>query len=258
MRNIPVISIDGLSGSGKSTVSKKLSRKLNFYILDSGILYRAFAYLQNINNIECFTEENINSLIKDLALETNEELSFNILYKNSNITRNLHYEEIGLLASSISKNETIRSALLPLQHKCIRAPGLIANGRDMGTKVFPNSKLKIFFTADLDIRAKRRYDQLVKNGSKPLQLDITSLSLMTPDDFRDEKGLVNDQFQAFEYLSQLNSTELRQAGMKGAQINVSAFSFGVNEGEMAGRSNSLAQNDRAMKNLMQKIYQYYF
>tara|TARA_S200000501_G_scaffold361991_1_gene390965 strand:+ start:167 stop:844 length:678 start_codon:yes stop_codon:yes gene_type:complete len=187
MRNIPVISIDGLSGSGKSTVSKKLSRKLNFYILDSGILYRAFAYLQNINNIECFTEENINSLIKDLALETNEELSFNILYKNSNITRNLHYEEIGLLASSISKNETIRSALLPLQHKCIRAPGLIANGRDMGTKVFPNSKLKIFFTADLDIRAKRRYDQLVKNGSKPNLIDIRN-SLQD----RDEKDINRD------------------------------------------------------------------
>jgi len=187
MRNIPVISIDGLSGSGKSTVSKKLSRKLSFYILDSGILYRAFAYLQNINNIECFTEENINSLIKDLTLETNDELSFNILYKNNNITHNLHYEEIGLLASSISKNETIRSALLPLQHKCIRAPGLIANGRDMGTKVFPNSKLKIFFTADLDIRAKRRYDQLVKNGSKPNLIDIRN-SLQD----RDEKDINRD------------------------------------------------------------------
>ena len=61
----------------------------------------------------------------------------------------------------------IRSALLPIQHACIQLPGLIANGRDMGTKVFPNSSLKLYFIADLDIRAQRRYNQLVKNGSKP-------------------------------------------------------------------------------------------
>ena len=114
----------------------------------------------------------------------NQNLGFDVLYEKTNITDRLHYEEVGLLASSISKNEAIRSALLPLQHACIQAPGLIANGRDMGTKVFPDSILKIYFTADLDIRAKRRYEQLIKTGTKPNLINIRN-SLKD----RDEKDI---------------------------------------------------------------------
>lgn len=184
MNIIPVISIDGLSGSGKSTVSKKLSRQLGFYILDSGVLYRTFAYLQNIKKIKSFDINNINMLIKNITMAPNQNLGFDVLYEKTNITDRLHYEEVGLLASSISKNEAIRSALLPLQHACIQAPGLIANGRDMGTKVFPDSILKIYFTADLDIRAKRRYEQLIKTGTKPNLINIRN-SLKD----RDEKDI---------------------------------------------------------------------
>ena len=173
MNNIvPVITIDGLASSGKSTVSKKLSKELGFYILDSGILYRTFAYLKNIGEIELFDNNNISNLIKEISLESTDNLSFNVLYKGTSITKYLHFEEIGHLASVVSKDETLRSALLPLQHACIKKPGLIANGRDMGTKVFPNSILKLYFTADIEIRAKRRYDQLVNNGSDPKLEDI--------------------------------------------------------------------------------------
>ena len=169
---IPVITIDGLASSGKSTVSKKLSEELGFYILDSGILYRTFAYLKNIGEIELFDNNNISNLIKEVFLEPTDNLSFNVLFKGINITKYLHFEEIGHLASVVSKDEALRSALLPLQHACIKEPGLIANGRDMGTKVFPNSILKLYFTADIEIRAQRRYDQLVKNGSDPKLEDI--------------------------------------------------------------------------------------
>lgn len=188
MSNIaPVITIDGLASSGKSTVSKKLSQELGFYILDSGILYRTFAYLKNIGEIELFNQDNINKLIKEIVLEPTEKLGFNVLYKNTNITQYLHFEEIGHLASIVSKNEVLRAELLPLQHACIKKPGLIANGRDMGTKVFPDSVLKLYFTADIGVRAKRRYEQLIKNGSEPKLEDIRK-SL----EDRDEKDINRD------------------------------------------------------------------
>ena len=185
--NIPVITIDGLASSGKTTVSKQLSERLGFYILDSGILYRTFAYLKNIENINTFDTENINSLIEYINLQPSDGLSFNVLFKNKDITSKLYFEEVVLLASTISKNEILRSALLPLQHKCIRKPGLIANGRDMGTKVFPDSILKLFFTADLDIRAERRFAQLIKNGSF---LDLADIRKSLKD--RDEKDINRD------------------------------------------------------------------
>ena len=188
MSNItPVITIDGLASSGKSTVSKKLSQKLGFYILDSGILYRTFAYLKNIGEIELFHQDNISKLIKEIVLEPTDKLGFNVIYKNTNITQYLHFEEIGHLASIVSKNEILRAELLPLQHACIKKPGLIANGRDMGTKVFPNSILKLYFTAEIEVRAKRRYEQLIKNGSDPKLEDIRK-SL----EDRDEKDINRD------------------------------------------------------------------
>tara|TARA_B100001564_G_scaffold18352_1_gene14018 strand:+ start:1597 stop:2271 length:675 start_codon:yes stop_codon:yes gene_type:complete len=169
---IPVITIDGLASSGKSTISKKLSKELGFYILDSGILYRTFAYLKTIGEIELFNHDNISKTIRNIYLEPNKNLSFNVLFKDTNITKYLHFEDIGHLASVVSKDELLRNSLLPLQHACIKKPGLIANGRDMGTKVFPNSMLKLYFIADIEIRAKRRYDQLVKNGSDSKLEDI--------------------------------------------------------------------------------------
>ena len=185
--NIPVIAIDGLASSGKTTVSKQLSEILGFYILDSGILYRTFAYLKTLENIDIFNIENINRLVQDIHLQPSNGLSFNVLFRNKDITSRLYFEEVGLLASTISKNEIIRESLLPLQHKCIKKPGLIANGRDMGTKVFPNSILKLYFTADLDIRAERRHAQLVKNGSSP---DIADIRKSLKD--RDEKDINRD------------------------------------------------------------------
>ena len=202
---IPVITIDGLASSGKSTVSKKLSKELGFYILDSGILYRTFAYLKTIGEIELFNKDNISKLIKNIYLEPNKNLSFNVFFKDTSITKYLHFEDIGHLASIVSKDESLRDALLPLQHACIKNPGLIANGRDMGTKVFPNSILKLYFIADIEVRAKRRYDQLIKNGSDPKFEDIRK-SLQD----RDEKDINRDisPLKAAKDAVIIDSTEL--------------------------------------------------
>ena len=172
MNNVPIITIDGLASSGKTTISKLLSNHLGFYILDSGVLYRAFAYIKIIESIDAYTVDAIARIISNLRMAPNKNLGFSVIYNSSDITKNLYNEEIGLEASNISKNEDIRNVLLSIQHACAQAPGLIANGRDMGTKVFPEAALKIYFTASIDVRAKRRYEEMIKSGSNPNLLNI--------------------------------------------------------------------------------------
>ena len=187
MNNIPIITIDGLASSGKTTISKLLSNHLGFYILDSGVLYRAFAYIKIIENIDAYTVDAIARIISNLRMAPNKDLGFSVIYDSSDITKNLYNEEIGLEASNISKNEDIRNVLLSVQHACAQAPGLIANGRDMGTKVFPDAMLKIYFTANIDVRAKRRYAQLIESGSSP-NLENIRKSL----EERDQKDMNRD------------------------------------------------------------------
>ena len=184
MSNVPIITIDGLASSGKTTISKLLSSHLGFYILDSGVLYRAFAYIKIVENIDAYTADIIARVIDNLEMVPKKDLGFSVIYNSNNITSNLYSEEIGLAASNISKNEDIRNVLLPIQHACIQAPGLIANGRDMGTKVFPRAMLKIYFTASIDIRAKRRYEQLIRSGSSP---NLTNIQKSLKE--RDEKDI---------------------------------------------------------------------
>lgn len=175
MKSVPVITIDGLASSGKTTISKLLSNHLGFYTLDSGILYRAFAYIKTIDNIRELSTDVIESIVENIQMVPTKSLGFDILYNKNNITRGLYSEEVGLAASNVSKNQDIREALLPIQHKSAQMPGLIANGRDMGTKVFPNAVLKIYFIANIDVRAKRRYEQLIKSGSNPNLENIRKL-----------------------------------------------------------------------------------
>ena len=98
-KNTHIITIDGLAGSGKSAVSKKLSQNLGFYLLDSGILYRTFAYIKNIENINTFNKDNIGYLMSHLSLTPTNDLRFNIIFKNNDITNKLYSEVIGLAAS---------------------------------------------------------------------------------------------------------------------------------------------------------------
>ena len=187
MSNVPIITIDGLASSGKTTISKLLSSHLGFYTLDSGILYRAFAYIKSIENINDYIPDAIEKIIDNMQMVPSKNLGFNIVYNSKDITDNLYNERIGLQASDISKNEYIRGALLSIQHACAQMPGLIANGRDMGTKVFPDAKLKIYFTANIDVRAQRRYEQLKKSGSNP-NLENIRKSL----EQRDQKDMNRD------------------------------------------------------------------
>ena len=179
--SIPIITIDGLSSSGKSTISQKLASKLNWYLLDSGILYRAVGFLLKRENISPSDEILIDRIVRDIDLSLQLGGNYTISYKDDNISKYLFAEDIGLLASKVSQIEYIRTLLLKHQNMCAKHPGLIANGRDMGSKVFPQAILKIFLIADLSKRAERRYKEL--EGKKhsavhsSLSLDNISNSL---------------------------------------------------------------------------------
>ena len=180
--NTPVITIDGLSSSGKSTISVLLAEELGWHLLDSGILYRSLAYLTELESVDVNSEEKIHRLMNNFKLSNiNKSNIYRVIYKNKDITDYLNTERVGINASIIAKIRFVRDLLLPIQHSCIKEPGLIANGRDMGTIVFPKAILKIFFTADIEIRAQRRYEELLSLGE-----DVDFSSVLSSLKARDE------------------------------------------------------------------------
>ncbi|NIH41232.1 MAG: (d)CMP kinase [Buchnera aphidicola (Periphyllus aceris)] len=162
----PVITIDGPSGVGKSTISYAISKKLNWNILESGYLYRIIAHYILKNKIPIY-EKNIVPILKNIKF--NFEYSDKIIkvyYKEKDISQEVCSEEISMLSSKISIFPYIRYWLLSKQKEFRKFPGLIANGRDMGTIVFSDAILKIFLTTSIYERSKRRYLELKSKGFK--------------------------------------------------------------------------------------------
>ncbi|AGF46976.1 cytidylate kinase [Candidatus Kinetoplastibacterium desouzaii TCC079E] len=157
-KNVPVITIDGPTASGKGTIARKLSDVLGWSILDSGAIYRSLAFYIILRKVSLV---DINSIV-DIAREI--EFSFinkKIFIDGVDVSHDIRSEEVGHTASIISANKDVRHALLDIQRSFLEPPGLIADGRDMGAVVFPFASLKIFLTANIDIRVERRYKQLI-------------------------------------------------------------------------------------------------
>jgi cytidylate kinase len=177
-----IITIDGTSSSGKSTISRLLAKKLNFKLLDSGKLYRSVGYIacdiyESIDIIKDYSE-----LVSKISLKANNiSHEYEVYYKNKIIDSLLYNENIGIAASIISKVPEVRNSMYDLQHSCVKGNGLIANGRDMGSEVFTDARLKIYITADIDIRARRRYEELTNKGDIVQYQDIYN-SLKKRDD----------------------------------------------------------------------------
>ena len=177
-----IITIDGTSSSGKSTISRLLAKKLNFKLLDSGKLYRSVGYIacdiyESIDIIKDYSE-----LVSKISLKPNNvSHEYEVHYKNKIIDSLLYNENIGIAASIISKVPEVRNSMYDLQHSCVKGNGLIANGRDMGSEVFTDARLKIYITADIDIRARRRYEELTNKGDIVQYQDIYN-SLKKRDD----------------------------------------------------------------------------
>lgn len=162
----PVITIDGPSGSGKGTVARSVAAQLDFHFLDSGSLYRAVA-LASLNRRLAADD------VKSLALlagtvpvqfESGNGSDARVLLGGQDVTQDLRREEVGDRASRVAVHPEVRDALLDRQRRWRQPPGLVADGRDMGTVVFANANLKIFLTASAEIRAHRRYKQLIEKG----------------------------------------------------------------------------------------------
>jgi len=164
-----VITIDGPSASGKGTLAILLAERLNWKILDSGALYRAFAYFSISENNVTLIEQNLRKISFNIL-----DNSIQVLFKNEDISRHLRTEETAIQASKISSLSSTREILLPIQRFFLETSNLIADGRDMGSVVFPNANLKFFLDAAPEVRAKRRHLELQKRGQEVNMHDLIS------------------------------------------------------------------------------------
>ena len=162
-----VITIDGPSAAGKGSLARNLALFLDFSILDSGALYRAFAYFHNqgLNNKE------IESSIEKLMFIPEKD-DTKIFYEDTDITSSIRNEEIAKVASELSALSNTRKSLIDIQRNFMRSNNLVADGRDMGTVVFPEAELKIFLVASAEVRAKRRYLELQNRGQEVNMRDL--------------------------------------------------------------------------------------
>ena len=163
---IPVITIDGPSGSGKGTLSRKLAQHLGYAFLDSGALYRILALTAHKHAVELDDIARLAELAVDLdvTFDIASHHGERVLLEGKDVTLDVRTESCGNDASKIAALPQVREALLARQRGFRRSPGLVADGRDMGTVVFPDAKLKIFLTANQEERARRRHKQLKQQG----------------------------------------------------------------------------------------------
>ncbi|MCA1862877.1 MULTISPECIES: (d)CMP kinase [Janthinobacterium] len=159
--NIPVIAIDGPTASGKGTVAHRVADKLGFHYLDSGALYRLTALSALRRGTDLRDEHALAKLAEHLPCHF---AGGEILLAHENVTEQIRAEEVGNTASKIAVLPTVRHALVGLQLGFRKTPGLVADGRDMGTVIFPHAPLKVFLTASVEARAQRRYKQLIDKG----------------------------------------------------------------------------------------------
>lgn len=177
----PVIAIDGPSGSGKGTVAQILARELGWHFLDSGAIYRVLALAAGRRGIAPDAEAALARLAADLPVVFSP-IDAKISLEGVDIKDEIRTEAAGNAASRVAAIPAVRAALLARQRAFRETPGLVADGRDMGTVVFPDAELKIFLTASAEERARRRYNQLIEKG-----LDANLASLVTEIAERDRR-----------------------------------------------------------------------
>jgi len=181
---VPVIAIDGPSGSGKGTIARRVAEALGYHLLDSGALYRLVALAaedacSSLHNTEC-----LEGLARDLDVrfDSDDDGNERVWLAGEDVTDRLRTEQTGAGASTVAQIPAVREALLERQRAFRRPPGLVADGRDMATHVFPDAALKIYLTASAEERARRRHKQLKDKG-----LDVSLAALSRDIENRDRR-----------------------------------------------------------------------
>lgn len=185
-----VITVDGASGTGKGTVSQLLAKRLGWRFLDSGALYRVLALAAQKHGVAFDNEKALEVLAEHLDVQfiAQENTTSKIILEGENVTETIRSEKIGNQASIVAALPAVRASLLSRQRAFRESPGLVADGRDMGTIVFPDAELKIFLTACIEERALRRQKQLHETGIK---MDLATLAEeLRKRDKRDQERVV--------------------------------------------------------------------
>jgi len=186
-RQRPIVAIDGPAGAGKSTVARLLADALGFVLVDTGALYRAVALAAQRAGLAFDDGPRVGALAHamvaddSLALERDHAGSVRVRLEGADVTDAIRTPEIGMGASTVSAHKEVREALLEMQRRAGRAGGVVVEGRDIGTVVFPDADVKFFLTARPEVRARRRYDELNAKGL-PVTLDATLEEVRRRDD----------------------------------------------------------------------------
>jgi len=162
------IAIDGPAGAGKSTMAKRLAKELGYYYVDTGAIYRTVAYFMDLLGVSPKDADGVERYIDELTIEIqyDEDGKQHMLMNGMDVTDEIRTQDISQKASLVSAHAVVREVLLDMQRDVAKAHNVIMDGRDIGTVVLPKADVKIFLTASPEVRAKRRYDELIAKGQK--------------------------------------------------------------------------------------------
>lgn len=175
------IAIDGPAGAGKSTIAKKIAKKMGYIYVDTGAMYRAMALFLLREQVKPEETEKINEKCREADISIGYENGEQVVYLNGeNVNGYIRTEEVGNMASASSPNPNVRAKLVELQQKLAAATDVVMDGRDIGTCVLPDAQVKVYLTADSRVRAERRYKELIEKGEN-CDLDIIEKDIIERD-----------------------------------------------------------------------------